>query len=86
MIKKLLLYLILGVITIGSGCGKNVTSEKSNIVNRQENDKAEVEKAFPRTCNIESKSGKVKFNCTLELPESLNGRNYYQKTSVEGCT
>ena len=83
MIKKLLLYLILGVITIGSGCGKNVTSEKSNIVNRQENDKAEVEKAFPRTCNIESKSGKVKFNCTLELPESLNGRTI-QKTSVEG--
>lgn len=72
--KKVLLCFMLGVATISSGCGKQVSSEKSNVVDMLESDDSEVKDTFPDTYNAESESGKVKFNCTLELPENMNTR------------
>lgn len=83
MVKKVLLCFMLGVATISSGCGKQVSSEKSNVVDMLESDDSEVKDTFPDTYNAESESGKVKFNCTLELPENMNTRTI-QKTTVEG--
>lgn len=74
---------MLGVATISSGCGKQVSSEKSNVVDMLESDDSEVKDTFPDTYNAESESGKVKFNCTLELPENMNTRTI-QKTTIEG--
>lgn len=83
MVKKVLLCFMLGVATISSGCGKQVSSEKSNVVDMLESDDSKVKDTFPDTYNAESESGKVKFNCTLELPENMNTRTI-QKTTVEG--
>lgn len=83
MQKKILICFILGIVTISSGCGKNTISKENNTVSMQSNAKLETEKSFPKTYKEDSKSGKVKFNCTLEVPENLNGRTI-QKTSVEG--
>lgn len=83
MQKKILMCFILGIVTISSGCGKDTSPEENNVVNMQSNTNLETEKSFPKTYKDVSKSGKVKFNCTLEVPESLNGRTI-QKTSVEG--
>ena len=79
MVKKVLLCFMLGVATISSGCGKQVSSEKSNVVDMLESDDSKVKDTFPDTYNAESESGKVKFNCTLELPENMNTRTI-QKT------
>lgn len=79
MSKKILLHLlVLGTLAMCSGCGKSIPSEESNVTTVQDE-----EDSFPKSYNTESESGKVKFNCTLELPEKLNGRSI-QKTSVEG--
>ena len=83
MVKKVLLCFMLGVATISSGCGKQVSSEYSYVVDMLESDDSEVKDTFPDTYNAESESGKVKFNCTLELPENMNTRTI-QKTTVEG--
>ena len=79
MSKKILLHLlVIGTLAMCSGCGKSIPSEESNVTTVQDE-----EDSFPKSYNTESESGKVKFNCTLELPEKLNGRSI-QKTSVEG--
>ena len=79
MSKKILLHLlVIGTLAMCSGCGKSTPSEESNVTTVQDE-----EDSFPKSYSTESESGKVKFNCTLELPEKLNGRSI-QKTSVEG--
>lgn len=84
MSKKILLHLfVIGTLAMCSGCGKSTPSEESNVTTVQEDKNLETEDSFPEAYNTESESGKVKFNCTLELPENLNGRSI-QKTSVEG--
>jgi len=84
MSKKILLHLlVIGTLAMCSGCGKNTSSEESNVTTVQDDKNLEAEDSFPKSYNTESESGKVKFNCTLELPEKLNGRSI-QKTSVEG--
>ena len=42
MVKKVLLCFMLGVATISSGCGKQVSSEKSNVVDMLESDDSKV--------------------------------------------
>ena len=54
MVKKVLLCFMLGVATISSGCGKQVSSEKSNVVDMLESDDSEVKDTFPDTYNAES--------------------------------
>ena len=76
---------MLGVATISSGCGKQVSSEKSNVVDMLESDDSKVKDTFPDTYNAESESGKVKFNCTLELPENMKYQNN-PKNYLEGST
>lgn len=49
MVKKVLLCFMLGVATISSGCGKQVSSEKSNVVDMLESDDSEVKDTFPDT-------------------------------------
>ena len=84
MSKKILLHLlVIGTLAMCSGCGKSTPSEESNVTTVQDDKNLEAEDSFPKSYNTESESGKVKFNCTLELPEKLNGRSI-QKTSVEG--
>ena len=83
MLKKVLLCLILGTVIISSGCEKNATSEENSAETVQNDANSKTENSFPKTYNAESKSGKVKFSCTLEIPENLNGRTI-QKTSVAG--
>ena len=84
MSKKILLHLlVIGTLAMCSGCGKSTSSEESNVTTVQDDKNLEAEDSFPKSYNTESESGKVKFNCTLELPENLNGRSI-QKTSVEG--
>ena len=84
MSKKILLHLlVIGTLAMCSGCGKSTSSEESNVTTVQDDKNLEAEDSFPKSYNTESESGKVKFNCTLELPEKLNGRSI-QKTSVEG--
>ena len=83
MVKKVLLCLILGTVIISSGCEKNATSEENSAETVQNDANSKTENSFPKTYNAESKSGKVKFSCTLEIPENLNGRTI-QKTSVAG--
>ena len=83
MVKKVLLCFMLGVATISSGCGKQVSSEKSNVVDMLESDDSEVKDTFPDTYNAESESGKVKFNCTLELPENMNTRTIQKTTKIK---
>ena len=84
MSKKILLHLlVIGTLAMCSGCGKSTPSEESNVTTAQDDKNLETEDSFPEAYNTESESGKVKFNCTLELPENLNGRSI-QKTSVEG--
>lgn len=84
MSKKILFNLfVIGTLAICSGCGKGTPSGDGNTETVQEHVNAETEGSFPEAYNTESESGKVKFNCTLEVPEDLNGRTI-QKTSVEG--
>ena len=83
MLKKVLLCLILGTVIISSGCEKNATLEENSAETVQNDANSKTENSFPKTYNAESKSGKVKFSCTLEIPENLNGRTI-QKTSVAG--
>ena len=84
MSKKILLHLlVIGTLAMCSRCGKSTPSEESNVTTVQDDKNLEAEDSFPKSYNTESESGKVKFNCTLELPEKLNGRSI-QKTSVEG--
>ena len=83
MLKKVLLCLILGTVIISSGCEKNIASEKNSKETVQDDANLKTENSFPKTYNTESESGKVKFSCTLEIPDNLNGRTI-QKTSVEG--
>ena len=59
MVKKVLLCFMLGVATISSGCGKQVSSEKSNVVDMLESDDSEVKDTFPDTYNL------VKLNLTV---------------------
>ena len=51
MVKKVLLCFMLGVATISSGCGKQVSSEKSNVVDMLESDDSKVKDTFPDTYN-----------------------------------
>ena len=83
MLKKVLLLLAFGAVIISSGCGKTAGSEMSNATIVRDDTNSRTEDYFPKEYDAESESGKVRFNCTLEIPESLNGRNI-QKTSVEG--
>lgn len=84
MSKKILLHLlVIGTLAMCSGCGKSTPSEESNVTTVQDDKNLEAEDSFPKSYNTESESGKVKFNCTLDLPEKINGRSI-QKTSVEG--
>ena len=54
---------MLGVATISSGCGKQVSSEKSNVVDMLESDDSEVKDTFPDTYNAES--ARLYFNCNV---------------------
>ena len=51
---------MLGVATISSGCGKQVSSEKSNVVDMLESDDSEVKDTLNRLC------------CTMKVNKHCN--------------
>ena len=61
MVKKVLLCFMLGVATISSGCGKQVSSEKSNVVDMLESDDSKVKD----TIHIMQNQNLVKLNLTV---------------------
>ena len=63
MVKKVLLCFMLGVATISSGCGKQVSSEKSNVVDMLE--VMILRSKTPSLIHIMQNQNLVKLNLTV---------------------
>lgn len=63
MVKKSFAVFYVRVATISSGCGKQVSSEKSNVVDMLESDDSEVKDTF--LIHIMQNQNLVKLNLTV---------------------
>lgn len=73
MKKKRWFCLVLCICTICTGCNKTVAdTDKKEVEEIVSMEKAEY--SFPEKYEKTSGSGKVKFNCELEMPENIKGQ------------
>ncbi|MDO4274811.1 MAG: hypothetical protein Q4D16_14175 [Eubacteriales bacterium] len=85
MKKMTWLYTILCVSVVCAGCGGSVNTNKK-VDEKTESAEASIEQeagSFPEKYEKISDSGKVTFNCKLEMPENMNA-NSIKAVTAEG--
>ena len=82
MKKRIGFCLALCIGSICTGCNKNVVDTNKKEV-KESVSMQETECSFPKKYEKTSGSGKVKFNCELEVPENIKGQSI-SKVDVKG--
>lgn len=78
-IKKIITFAV--ALILLAGCGENKRTESNEQGKESETNISAVE--FPKSYDYETESGKVKFHCTVEIPDNFNTQNVH-KVAVKG--